>query len=133
MRSAIERRPLMLILVSLPSFLSRQAVTISSGSSSREAQNSLRNTTRDGSSLGSIPDWSRSPANQVLTELYSWSGLLIDAIVISKLPLFLIQKDQPSLRKPEHAGQRLDFLFSPRQRRRRLDHLGGLELLGHLG
>src|SRR5271166_3666792 len=118
MRSAIERRPLMLILVSLPSFLRRQAATISSGSSSRVSQNSFRSAARDGSSCGSTPDCSRSPVNQVLTELYSSSGLLIDAILLGQ---------------SEHARERPDFFLAPRQRRRRLDHLGRPHLLGHLG
>src|SRR5580693_6155912 len=95
MRSAIERRPLMLILVSLPSFLSRHAATISSGSSSSVSQNSFRNAARDGSSYGSTPDCSRSPVNQVFTAAYSSNGLLIDAILLGQT---------------EHARERFDLV-----------------------
>src|ERR1035437_5428973 len=136
MRSAIERLPLMLILVSLPSFLSRQAATISSGSSSSVAQNSRSSSSLDLSSLGSTPDCSRSPWYQVLTESYSSSGLFIDAIVIFELRVILSVDCAlrcSLLGKTEHPRERFDFLFSPWQRRRRLDHLRRLHLLGHLG
>src|SRR5580700_8564333 len=35
-------------------------------------------------------------------------------------------------RQAEHSRKRLDLVLSPGQRRLRLDHLGRLELLGHL-
>src|SRR5579872_32768 len=123
-RSAIDRLPLMLILVSLPSFLSRQAATNSSGFIASVAQNSFRNATRDGSSCGSTPDCSRNPVNQVFTAAYSSIGLSIEAIT---------QKVRTSFRKTEHPGERLDLFLAPRQRRGRLDHLRGLHLLRHLG
>src|SRR5208282_346361 len=125
----------MLILVALPSFLSRQAATISSGSSSSVAQNSRSSSSLDSSSLGSTPDCSRSPRYQVLTESYSSSGLFIDAIVVfePRATLSVRLALRSLLGKTEHPRERFDFLFSPRKRRLRLDHLRRLHLLGHLG